>query len=171
MPTFFQGNQKPCAASWAPTKLRSSNIDFSLQLLRTSLFTYPTFSKDVHSSSFIRAAARMTTRFAARLFAEVDSDAVAFGAEEDAYRFSPAATCPCLNPVRRIASHNLPPYRPTRHIPCIQPVTTQNENSLRSNSRASTIARPKRFLFGIFSSHYEITVRTNSQPAYSLRQD
>ena len=125
MPTFFQGNQKPCAASWAPTKLRSSNIDFSLQLLRTSLFTYPTFSKDVHSSSFIRTAARMTTRFAARLFAEVDSDAVAFGAEEGAYRFSPAATCPCLNPVRRIASHNLPPYRPTRHIPCIQPVTTK----------------------------------------------
>jgi len=142
-----------------------------LSTFKNFFFTYSTFLKDVHSSSFIRTAARMTTRFAARLFAEVDSDAVAFGAEEGAYRFSPAATCPCLNPVRRIASHNLPPYRPTRHIPCIQPVTTQNENLLRSNSRASTIARPKRILFGIFSSHYEITVRTKSQLSYSLQQD
>ena len=58
--------------------------------------------------------------------------------------------------------------RPDGHTPCVRPTATQNENSLRSNS----LALPQqRILFGIFSSYHKITVRTKSQPAYSLRQD
>ena len=69
---------------------------------------------------------------------------------------------------RRQLYHNLPPPRPVGHTPCVRPTATQNENSLRSNS----LALPQqRILFGIFSSYHKITVRTKSQPAYSLRQD